>query len=147
MKERLVEDDDAQRSCCRPAGGLAAPAPADDAMQGGSIVVTYKDDMSTLDPGDRLRLAELVDDQLAVLAPDGLQARHDRTRARPLPRATTISPDGLTYTFKLIPGRKFHNGRELTADDVKYWIDRTVNPKTQGPGRRASSIRSPAPTR
>ena len=27
--------------------------------QGGSIIVTYKDDISTLEPGDRLRLAEL----------------------------------------------------------------------------------------
>ena len=29
---------------------------------------------------------------------------------------------------------KFHNGRELKASDVKYSIERTVNPKTQSPG-------------
>ena len=29
---------------------------------------------------------------------------------------------------------KFHNGREMTADDVNYSLDRTVNPKTQSPG-------------
>ena len=45
-----------------------------------------------------------------------------------------VSPDGLTYTFKLRHGVKFHNGRELTADDVKYSLDRAVNPKTQSPG-------------
>ncbi|MCG8693516.1 MAG: ABC transporter substrate-binding protein, partial [Minwuiales bacterium] len=29
---------------------------------------------------------------------------------------------------------KFHNGREMTAADVKYSLDRAVNPKTQSPG-------------
>lgn len=31
-------------------------------------------------------------------------------------------------------GVKFHNGREVTAADVKYSLERTVNPKTQSPG-------------
>jgi peptide/nickel transport system substrate-binding protein/oligopeptide transport system substrate-binding protein len=39
----------------------------------------------------------------------------------------------MTYTFKLRPGVKFHNGREMTAEDVKYSLDRVTNPKTQSP--------------
>lgn len=34
-----------------------------------------------------------------------------------------ISPDGLTYTFKLRDDVKFHNGDTLTAEDVKYSYD------------------------
>jgi peptide/nickel transport system substrate-binding protein len=46
-----------------------------------------------------------------------------------------ISSDGLFYTFKLRQNVKFHNGRLLTGQDIKYSIERAVNPKTQSPGQ------------
>ncbi len=39
----------------------------------------------------------------------------------------TISEDGLTYTFKLREGIKFHNGETVTADDVLYCIERNAD--------------------
>lgn len=39
----------------------------------------------------------------------------------------TISDDGLTYTFKLREGVKFHNGAVVTADDVIYSIQRCID--------------------
>src|SRR5664279_934547 len=32
----------------------------------------------------------------------------------------TVSPDGTVFTFHLRDGIKFSNGRDITADDVKY---------------------------
>jgi len=36
----------------------------------------------------------------------------------------TVSEDGLTWTFKIHEGIKFHNGDPLTAADVKFSVDR-----------------------
>jgi peptide/nickel transport system substrate-binding protein len=39
-----------------------------------------------------------------------------------------ISPDSLTYTFKLRPGIRFHDGSPLTAADVKATYDKIIWP-------------------
>jgi ABC-type transport system substrate-binding protein len=39
-----------------------------------------------------------------------------------------IAPDGKTYTFKLRQGVQFHDGAELTAEDVKATFDRIAKP-------------------
>jgi peptide/nickel transport system substrate-binding protein len=48
-----------------------------------------------------------------------------------LAQSWDISKDGLTYTFRLRPNVKFHDGTPLTADAVKFCFDRQLN--DQGP--------------
>jgi len=106
---------------------------AQDEKQGGSMIVTYKDDVSTLDPAigydwQNWSMIKSLFDGLMDYEPGTSTLTHD------LAESHTISEDGLTYTFVLRKGVKFHNGREMTAEDVKYSLDRVTNPATQSPG-------------
>lgn len=42
-------------------------------------------------------------------------------------------PDNLTYTFHLRKGIKFHDGTEMTSEDVKFTLERILDPKTGSP--------------
>jgi len=44
-----------------------------------------------------------------------------------------VSSDGQTYTFRLRPGVRFHNGRELTARDVAFSFERLLSPAVRSP--------------
>ncbi|MGK9169793.1 ABC transporter substrate-binding protein [Inquilinus limosus] len=112
---------------------LATPATAQEIKQGGSITITYKDDVTTLDPAigydwQNWSMIKSLFDGLMDYKPGTTELVPD------LAESFEVSADGLTYTFKLRPGVKFHNGRELKAADVKYSLDRVVQPETQSPG-------------
>jgi peptide/nickel transport system substrate-binding protein len=60
-----------------------------------------------------------------------VQWNDDETQLIPkLATSWDISDDGLVYTFKIRQGVKFHNGREMTADDVKFSFDRMRDPNS-----------------
>ena len=112
----------------------AGNAAGQDGGFGGSMVVTYKDDISTFDPAigydwQNWSMIKSLFDGLMDYKPGTTDLIPD------LAESYGISEDGLVYTFNLRKGVKFHNGRELTAADVKYSIERSVNPTTQSPGQ------------
>jgi peptide/nickel transport system substrate-binding protein/oligopeptide transport system substrate-binding protein len=118
---------------------LALPAGAEDyqpdpnAKSGGNIVVTYKDDVATLDPAigydwQNWSMIKSLFDGLMDYDPG-------TTDLRPgLAESYTISDDGMVFTFEVRNGVQFHNGREMTAEDVVYSFNRVTNPTTQSPG-------------
>ncbi len=107
--------------------------PDPNATPGGSITITYKDDVATLDPAigydwQNWSMIKSLFDGLMDYVPG-------TTELRPgLAESYEISEDGLTYTFRLRPGVLFHNGREMTAEDVKYSLDRVTDDATLSPG-------------
>ena len=92
---------------------------------------------------DTLHLA-LINDAILnpVLAPDlgsvlinkvifpGLVRPDEQLRAQPdLAESWTMSPDGRTYTFKLRPGVRWHDGVPFSARDVRFTFEQVLNPK------------------
>jgi len=63
---------------------------------------------------------------------EGLLTLDDENKPIPMlaEAMPTVSPDGLTYTFKLRHGIKFHNGKEMTSDDVVASLTRWSRPAT-----------------
>ncbi|CAM4376023.1 ABC transporter substrate-binding protein [Kerstersia similis] len=56
-----------------------------------------------------------------------------------------VAPDGLTYTFKLREGVKWHDGKDFTADDVAFSIQtlKEVHPRGRVTFANVSSIDTP----
>jgi ABC-type transport system substrate-binding protein len=108
-------------------GGATTP------QKGGEIVVVYKDDLATLDPAIGYDWTNWPAIKMVF---DGLLDYDSGTTLQPRIAAAmpVVSDDGLTYTFTLRQGVKFHNGRDLVADDVVYTLTRVLDPATGSPG-------------
>ena len=102
-------------------------------VSGGTLLVTFKDDLKTLDPAigydtDSWSIERAIYNGL--LDYKGFTTQLQPDLAADMPK---ISADGKTYTFKIRSGVKFSNGRTVTADDFKYSWERMLNPNTAGP--------------
>ncbi|TDV34196.1 peptide/nickel transport system substrate-binding protein [Paraburkholderia caballeronis] len=105
-----------------PAALPAAAATPKDML----VMATLLDEFSTLDPGEVYELmpeeyvANTYDRLIRVDLKDPSHFNGD------VAQSWTVSQDGLTFTFRLRSGLKFHSGNPLTADDVAWSIQRTV---------------------
>ena len=88
-------------------------------------------DPPTLDPH------QVADTNSAVYAVEifgGLVTIGPDLKIRPdLAQSWEVSPDRMTYTFHLRPDARFHDGKPVTAQDVKYSLERALDPKTLSP--------------
>jgi peptide/nickel transport system substrate-binding protein len=105
-----------------PATLPATPAPTKDPRFGGKFRVATQAVPPTLDAPGSLHSAVScvtngVFEQLVTFG-------EDFSVIPMLAEKWEISDDGKTYTFPLRKGIKFHNGKELTADDVEASIKR-----------------------
>jgi oligopeptide transport system substrate-binding protein len=114
-----------------PSGPIAGQPTASGTNSGGASggqINLLGDDPPTLDPhlaGDTSSATYIVEifSGLVTLGTD-LKIKPD------LAESYNISQDGLTYTFKLRKDAKFHDGKQVTADDVKYSFERAADPAT-----------------
>src|SRR5262245_10386649 len=99
----------------------------------GAPAGTYRrplgNDPATLDPA---RISDIYSLSVTHQIFDGLvRFDHTLTISPALAQYWRSSRDGLTWTFTLRKGVKFHHGREVTADDVVYSFARLVDPRTR----------------
>lgn len=102
---------------------------------GGSLKMAWASTPKNFDPaitisGDEYMVTAAVYDNLVSVGPD----------LKPTPMLATewkVSSDGLTWTFKLRPNVKFHDGSTMTSKDVVYSFQRVLDPQTNSPGRTA----------
>lgn len=86
-------------------------------------------DPETLDPA---RISDIYSRSVAQQIFDGLvQFDQTLTVTPAIAQFWKASRDGLTWTFSLRKGVRFHHGREVTADDVVYSLTRLLDPRTR----------------
>ena len=106
---------------------LTLPAVADGVKRGGTITIGRPEEPLTLDPfipsdnGSIYAIAQICEPLVS--------ADKDGTGLVPgLAKSWAISDDGLTYTFTLRDGLKFSDGTPLTGADVKFSLNKVMDP-------------------
>lgn len=95
--------------------------------RGGVLKIGFEADATDLDPATSSAAA---DTNIQDLVYEGLVKWNPETmELEPLlAKSWEISPDGLTYTFHLQEGVKWQNGDPFVAEDVKFSVDRILDP-------------------
>jgi oligopeptide transport system substrate-binding protein len=105
---------------------------SDAPKRGGTLHFATEADPNSLDPA---RIVSGEEGTLACCVFNGLYDLDSDGKVQPMlaEALPEISSDALTYTIRLRPGVCFSNGRELTADDVVYSLERFLDPMTGSP--------------
>lgn len=104
-----------------------------DVQQGGELRWGYGiGQIPTLDPA-QVNLGAVAGELLSNLFSGLVQFDEELNIIPDLAEDWTVSEDGLEYTFNLRSGLTFHNGDTLTADDLVFTYERTINPDFASP--------------
>ena len=105
---------------------------ADSPKTGGKLVFGLEKDITSLNPFIR---TQSTDEMVRNLFYEALLDTDASGNIIPsLAESWTVSKDGLDYTFKLRSGVQFHNGQEMTAEDVKWCVEYSMNPQNGATG-------------
>jgi peptide/nickel transport system substrate-binding protein len=99
---------------------IAASAPS----RGGTMVVGISTDPGTLNGA----ISGSFFDKIVASNVFSMLIRLDRNM-KPVPdlaKEWTVSQDGLTYTFHLVSGAKWHDGKPVTSEDVKFTVEDVI---------------------
>ncbi|MGH7428764.1 MAG: ABC transporter substrate-binding protein, partial [Candidatus Methylomirabilaceae bacterium] len=96
------------------------------AKRGGTVRVMGHQEVSSLSPNDSAPSVHTV--IVTQIHNAMVEGNEYNVIEKVLAEHYGVTPDGLKYTFKLRKGVKFHDGSELTADDVKYTFEWNMNP-------------------
>lgn len=96
------------------------------AAAGDMLRIRLNTDIRSTDPG--LNRDENTDAVMMHIVEGLVAYREDASVGPMLAQSIDVSPDGLTYTFKLRNGVHFQNGAPLTADDVLFAWKRYMDP-------------------
>jgi peptide/nickel transport system substrate-binding protein len=125
--------------CFRAAllAGAVTPAP----KGGGTLRFGIDSDIISLNPFQRTLS---ITKQVGSVAFECLLTVDKNEDLKPaLATSWAVSKDGLQYTFKLRKGAKFHDGKDVTAEDVLWSIQYAQDPKNGAYGRdKVNSIQS-----
>ncbi|GAB6099250.1 ABC transporter substrate-binding protein [Halanaerocella petrolearia] len=96
---------------------------------GGAFQGRLRSDPPTLDPAHS---TDTTSSRVIRNIFDGLVQYDKNLKVVPaIAKDWKVSEDGLTWTFDLKEGVKFHNGREVKASDVVYSFTRILDPETK----------------
>lgn len=104
--------------------------PAGDPQDGGRLSVMLRIDATELDPH---KMSETTAFVITEQVYESLLSSYRGELQPAIAHDWEVSDDGLTLTFHLRDNAYFHSGRQVTAEDVKYSIERIQDPETAAP--------------
>jgi peptide/nickel transport system substrate-binding protein len=104
-------------------------------QEGGTLVISLNKDPVTLNPlfSNDVSDEDMIYYLYAPLYETNSVGEIECVIAKELPE---VSEDNLSITIKIKEGWKWHDGEELTADDIKFSIDTILNPEANSTKRK-----------